>query len=44
MGIFIKRKSTRIGTLKVEEVKVAITIIISSYNDGSGASPSCVKW
>lgn len=44
MGIFIKRKSTRIGTLKVEEVKVATTIIISSYNDGSGASPRCVKW
>lgn len=44
MGIFSKRKSTGTGTLKIEEVKVATTIIISSYNDGSGLGPRRVKW
>lgn len=44
MGIFNKWKSTGTGTLNVEEIKVATTIIISSYNDGSGAGPRCVKW
>lgn len=44
MGIFSNRKSAGACTLKVEDVKVATTIIISSYNDGSGAGPRCVKW
>lgn len=40
MGIFSKRKSTGTGTLKVEEVKVATTII----NYGSEAGSRFVKW
>ena len=44
MGIFSKRKSTETATLNVEEVNIATTFIISSYNDGSGAGPRCVKW
>ena len=31
-------------TLKIEEVKVATTTIISSYNDETGAGPRCVRW
>ena len=44
MSIFSKRKSTKTATLNVEEINIATTIIISSYNDGSGAGPRCVKW
>lgn len=44
MSIFSKRKSTEAATLNVEEVNIATTIIISSYNDGSGTAPRCVKW
>ena len=44
MGIFSKRKLTETATLNVEEVNIATTIIVSSYNDGSGVGPRCVKW
>ena len=44
MAFFNKRKVKRTVTLKVEEVKVATTTIISSYNDETGAGPICVKW
>lgn len=44
MAFFNGRKKTNNTTLKVKDVKVATTIITSSYNDRSGAGPKCVKW
>ena len=37
MGIFKNKK-------RVEKVKVATTGIVSSYDDGSGLGPRCLKW
>lgn len=44
MAFFNKRKEAGKGKLKVEEIKVATTIIFSNYNDGTGACPRYVKW
>lgn len=44
MVFFKKRKQEGITKLKVEEIKVATTSIVSSYDDGMGAGPMCVKW
>ncbi len=44
MAFFDKRKAASVSNLKIENVKVATTTIISSYNDGDGAGPRCVKW
>ena len=43
MAFFNKRKGTSTGIVKVEDVKVATITIISSYDDGSGVIPRCVK-
>ena len=43
MAFFDKRKAASVSNLKIENVKVATTTIISSYNDGDGAGPRCVK-
>lgn len=44
MKNFFKRKEEKTEKIRVEEVKVATTMIISSYNDESGLGPRCVTW
>lgn len=40
MGIFTKTKKK----FRTEDVRVATTIITSSYSDGSGNEPRCITW
>lgn len=49
MAFFSKKKGRRAEKIRNEEVKVedvknATTNITSSYDDGSGLGPRCVKW
>lgn len=49
MAFFSKKKGRRAEKIrneevKVEDVKIATTNITSSYDDGSGLGPRCVKW
>lgn len=50
MGIFKNKKrkedneTLEVKTMEVEKVKVATTGIVSSYDDGSGLGPRCLKW
>ncbi len=44
MAFFNKRKGKSVETVKVEDVKVATTTIVSNYEDGSEDGPRCVKW
>lgn len=45
---FFKRKvssnTSRVVEVEVEEVYVAKTTIVSSYDDGTGCGPRCVTW
>lgn len=49
MGIFKNKKrkedneTLEVKTMEVEKVKVATTGIVSSYDDGSGLGPKCLK-
>lgn len=49
MGIFKNKKrkedneTLEVKTMEVEKVKVATTGIVSSYDDGSGLGPRCLK-
>ena len=40
MGIFTKTKKK----FRTKDVRVATTIITSSYSDGSGNEPRCITW
>lgn len=40
----IRNEEVKVEDVKVEDVKIATTNITSSYDDGSGLGPRCVKW
>ena len=40
----VKVEEVKVEDVKVEDVKIATTNITSSYDDGSGLGPRCVKW
>lgn len=46
MAFFKKRKDSKPPStlVNVEDVYVVTTTITSSYNDGTGCGPRCVKW